>query len=103
MVGVQRGLRLSGDVLYEYLRIEVRVDGIYYVAKPSNQAEAAFRLIALEGRRAVFENKTHDFPQRIVYQIESDGALRASVGGVNDGQEVTPVWLMEPASLGHAP
>jgi hypothetical protein len=104
MVGVHRDLLETGGAFYEYLRIEERSDGIYYVAKPSNQAQAAFRLVALEaGRRAVFENKAHDFPQRITYLLESSGALRATIEGEEDDQDVTSVWLMKPATLGHAP
>ncbi|MDH3196912.1 MAG: DUF6265 family protein [Candidatus Krumholzibacteria bacterium] len=104
MVGVHRDLRDTGGVFYEFLRIEERADGIYYVAKPSNQGEAAFRLVALEaGRKAVFENKAHDFPQRIVYLLESDGKLRATIEGVDDDQDIVEVWLMDRAPLGHAP
>jgi len=109
MVGVQRELRANGDVFYEYLRIEARADGIYYVAKPSNQPEAAFPLVALEpGLRAIFENKAHDFPQTIMYEREPDGGLRATIEGLVDqraerGRTTTSVWLMRPASMGNAP
>lgn len=104
MVGMHRDVKASGHVFYEYLRIEERADGIYYVAKPSNQAEASFRLVGLEaGRQVVFENKAHDFPQRIVYFLEPDGSLRANIEGVNDDRNVVSVWRMDPMPLDHAP
>jgi len=104
MVGVHRDVKAGGRAFYEYLRIEERTDGIYYVAKPLNQAEAAFRLVAMEaGRQAVFENKVHDFPQRIVYFLEPQGGLRATIEGVSDDRKVMSVWLMDPMPLGHAP
>jgi hypothetical protein len=53
---------------YEYLRIEPRVDGIYYVAAPSRQKEAAFRLAepTKDGSDEIFTfaNPAHDFPRR---------------------------------------
>jgi hypothetical protein len=78
---------------YEYLRIERRADGIYYVALPSEQKEAAFKLVsAVKDERDksstfTFENLQHDFPQRISYRRGTEGWLYATVEGKVQGQD----------------
>lgn len=47
----------------------------------------AFKLVRNGPREAVFENPEHDFPQRIIYRLESDGALFARIEGVVSGKE----------------
>jgi hypothetical protein len=77
---------------YEYLRIEQRADGIYYVAVPSGQKEAAFKLVSAakderdKSSTFVFENPQHDFPQRISYRRGTEGWLYATVEGKVQGQ-----------------
>lgn len=92
MVGVHRDVRNNERVFFEYLRIETRSDGVYYVSKPSNQDEAAFRLVAhAPGERAVFENPEHDFPQRIIYTLDGD-VLTATISGTIGGEEKSSTW-----------
>jgi hypothetical protein len=65
MVGMSR--TVAGSRLSEYEVIVIREDGGSLVdeAHPSGQAGASFRSIEASGHRAVFENRLHDFPQRI--------------------------------------
>jgi hypothetical protein len=92
MVGAHRDVRNNRRVFFEYLRIEARGDGVYYVSKPSNQDEAAFRLTEHSpGVRAVFENLEHDFPQRITYTLDGD-VLTASISGTIEGKEKSSAW-----------
>jgi len=78
---------------YEYLRIESRADGIFYVALPSEQKEAAFKLVSAvrdEREKATiftFENPQHDFPQRIIYRRGTEGWLYATIEGKLSGQD----------------
>jgi hypothetical protein len=78
---------------YEYLRIERRADGIYYVALPSGQKEAAFKLVSAvkderdQASTFTFENPQHDFPQRINYRRGTEGWLYASIEGKVQGQD----------------
>jgi len=89
IMGVNRTMSGGKTQTHEYLRIEDRDDGAYYVAAPKGQAEASFRLVELEGKRAVFENLAHDFPQRLTYTRKGD-ALTAEVEG--SGNAVTFAW-----------
>ncbi|MBT8379070.1 MAG: hypothetical protein KJN64_07560 [Ignavibacteria bacterium] len=56
-----------------------------YVAIPKNQDVTLFTLIEHTSKKFVFENKEHDFPQRIIYEFHKDGKLAAAIEGeVND-------------------
>jgi len=87
MLGAARTVANGKTVEYEFVQIREEKDGaIFYVAKPSGQPEASFKLIKLQNREAIFENPTHDFPQRIIYRQESDGSLFARVEGTANGK-----------------
>lgn len=80
MLGTNRTINGGLVRAFEYLRIEKRTDGIYYVAKPSSAAgETSFALVSLEKRKAIFENKKHDFPKRIIYNFTVESKLTARV------------------------
>jgi hypothetical protein len=87
MLGMARTVTLGKTIEFEFTQIREDKDGaIYYIAKPSGQAEASFKLVKLENKEAVFENPQHDFPQRIVYRQESDGSLFARVEANDKGK-----------------
>ncbi len=83
---VQRGhggtATSSRTVHFEYLRIEQRVNGVFYVSKPSNQPVAEFRLTpGDEPLTATFENLARtDFPQRITYRLVGDKLVARAEG-----------------------
>ena len=80
------GRTLSGDAVveWEHTRIEARADGVVFVALPSGQAEATFRLAETRDGAATFENLGHDFPKHVRY--EARGA-----------ELVARIWGDEPA------
>jgi len=87
MLGVSRTVKNGKTVAYEFIIIRENEAGeVHYVAKPSGQAEAAFKLVRAGDREAVFENPGHDFPQRIIYRREGDGSLYARIEGTAQGQ-----------------
>lgn len=82
MIGVSRTLVGERTASFEFLRIEVRGDSIYYVASPKGRCPATdFKLTRLSGQEAVFENPEHDFPKRIIYRKNPEGGLSAIVDG----------------------
>lgn len=86
MVGVGRTIRGGQMTEYEFLVIR-HVDGhLAYVAKPSGQAEATFPVLRTGAAEVVFENPTHDFPQRIIYKKNADGSMTARIEGQLNGQ-----------------
>lgn len=76
---------------YEYVRLELRADGVHYVAAPRNQKETAFRLAdrKLDGPDEIFTftNPGHDFPQSIVYRRGTEGWLYVHVEGKIGSEE----------------
>ena len=82
MMGVSRTLVGDRTVSFEFLRIEVRGESIFYVASPKGRCPATdFKLTRVSGQEAVFENPEHDFPKRIIYRKNSEGGLSAIVDG----------------------
>ena len=82
MMGMSRTVVGEKTVEFEYLRIEQRADGIYYVAHPKARCPATdFKLTRASATEAVFENPQHDFPKRIIYRKNGDDSLTASIDG----------------------
>ncbi len=87
MIGTVRSYRDGRITAYEFLRIIEKEGDIYFVAIPSGQEEAAFKLTSLKDGEAVFENPEHDFPQRLVYKKAGEDGLTARVEATKDGKE----------------
>lgn len=82
MLGMSRTVAGGRTVEFEYLRLEQRATGIFYVAHPKARCPGTdFKLTRLSGQEAIFENPEHDFPKRITYRKHSDGSLTAVVDG----------------------
>jgi hypothetical protein len=86
MLGVSRTVKGDRMVAFEYLRIVERDGGLVYVAQPGGRSPTEFVLTDLTDTRAVFENPRHDSPQRIVYELDSDDSMSASIGFINGGR-----------------
>ena len=87
MLGMSRTVKNGKTVAYEFMQIREEGDSLVFAAKSSGQAGAEFRGIKLPPRRAVFENREHDFPQRVIYELTDDGILRARIEGTVNGKE----------------
>lgn len=87
MLGMSRTVANGRTVEYEHLLLHQVGDTIYYVATPSRQQQASFKLIRSSAQEAVFENPEHDFPQRIIYRLQTDGSLVARIEGKSKGVE----------------
>ena len=94
MVGIDHTIVSEGNSSktqdYQYLRLEERTDGVYYVAIPSGKKEATFKLTSVGeelGRTAyTFTNKVDEFPQKIVYMRGKEGWLYAKASGTVSNQ-----------------
>lgn len=71
-----------GGSSWEQMRIEAGANGeLSFVAQPQGAERAvAFRLVRSGPREAVFENRAHDFPQRVIYRHEA-GRLIGRIEG----------------------
>jgi len=89
--GVSRTVRGDRVVEFEFIRIEQRPEGIFYVAQPNGRPPTLFKLTRWDGTEAVFENPEHDFPKRVVYRRLPDNVVWAKVdaGEGSRGPEFT--------------
>ena len=93
MLGMSRTVAGEKTVEFEYLRIEQRADGIYYVAHPKARCPGTdFKLTRASATEAVFENPQHDFPKRIIYRKSGDDALTASIDGGEGTKAISFVY-----------
>jgi hypothetical protein len=99
MLGVSRTVRDGRTIEHEFVVIRPTADGaLVYHAHPSGQASAEFRLLRLLEREVVFENATHDFPQRVGYRLGDDGTLMAWIEGTRGGAVKRIAFPMRRAS-----
>lgn len=87
MLGMSRTVKAGKTVAHEFMRIGALGEGkLAFTAKPSNQAEATFPVLRIGKQEIVFENKGHDFPQRIIYRLTAPGKLSARIEGTREGK-----------------
>ena len=93
-VGLHKDVRAGRMTSFEFLRIQSDADGkICYIASPRGAAPTTFCAIETGDRRVVFENRGHDFPQRILYWLDESGRLHARIEGPMNGAEVAEEWV----------
>ena len=98
MIGVSHTVSQGKTQDFEYLRLELRPEGVFYVAAPSGKKETSFRFSGAtrEGDHGIFtfENPVDEFPQRIIYRRGTEGWLYAHVEGTLGGQARSVVYPM---------
>jgi hypothetical protein len=86
MLATSRTIKNGKTVEYEFIGIHTESDGrIVYTARPSRQRETSFVASSIGSASAIFENPSHDFPQRVIYRLRPDGGLAARIEGVRCG------------------
>jgi len=99
LIGVSQTVMEDKTQDFEYLRLETRPDGVYYVAVPSGKTETAFKLSSIAPDAAdtvfTFSNSVDQFPQRIVYRRNPKGWLYAHVEGKLNGEEKRIIYPMQ--------
>jgi len=98
-VGLNRTVEDGQVTGYEVLRMEVRGDGVRYVAAPEGQSVTAFALTRGGPDLARFENPDHDLPSWIQYQrlghgaspIQAGTAITATIGTARS-DEAAATW-----------
>ena len=94
MLGVSRTIKGERAVAFEFLRIEFRVDGIFYIAQPGGRPKTEFKLTKSDDKSATFENPAYDHPKLIRYSLGADGSLKAEL----DGAEGKQAFVFKPVS-----
>jgi DNA-binding beta-propeller fold protein YncE len=94
MLGTSHTIENDKTRYFEFIRIEQKGEEVWMTPMPGGKASVSFKLVRLEGKRAVFENLEHDFPKRIIYGLKEDGTLLARIEG--DKPEKAMEFPMQP-------
>ena len=81
-------VRKNDTLITETIDLVKRGDAIFYIPSVSDQNEGKpveFKLISKKEEELIFENKEHDFPQRIIYIKTSDSLIDARIEGIKQG------------------
>lgn len=73
-------------------------DTLYYIPSVSNQNEGLavkFTLIFASTQQMIFENRGHDFPQKISYTLITADSLMAEISGTNNGVQSSQQFPMK--------
>jgi len=98
MLGMHRDVTMGRMVSFEFLRIEEQNGKLVYLASPKGVPPTPFTAVELGATRVVFENPTHDFPQRILYW--KDGTdLMARIEGKQGTRDAHMQWRWKPSTL----
>lgn len=88
----------ESDTLHtETILLEQRADSITYSAKvkgQNNEKAIPFTLTTAITNALVFENPTHDYPQKIVYQKNKTNGLLVTVSGILHGKKSVEKYKM---------
>lgn len=96
LTGIGFSIEEGDTVLSERLFLKKFDDTWAYVALPSNQNITLFALSEFSDNYFIFENKEHDYPQKIIYEFASDGILKAATEGIIDGELMRREFSFKP-------
>lgn len=94
---ITRGLQAFS---WELMRIEARGDkptDLAFTAQPRGGEPTVFPLLSAGTHEVVFENKAHDFPQRITYRRDGN-RLTGTISGTTDGKMDSMSWIYQAAA-----
>ena len=78
-------------IVLEIMKITLRGGQLQFEAldqQEQQQGVVNFPALPLGGGRTIFENKQHDFPQRIIYEWPAAGTFRAAIEGTVEGKQI---------------
>jgi hypothetical protein len=83
-------MTISGDTVFsESVTLEMLGNDLLYIVSVADQNDAkpvSFKLVSSNKGEFVFENKEHDFPQRIIYKNPTPDSLHAMIEGMINGK-----------------
>ncbi len=86
LVGKSYNIKDGIKIISENLYLKKFADLWAYVAVPENQNMALFSIVEYSSKKFTFENKEHDFPQRIIYEFHKGRKLTAAIEGNVNGE-----------------
>jgi len=87
MMGIGRTVRKGRTVTHEFMQIRENGGTLTFFASPAGQESAEFPLLSITKTKVVFENKAHDFPNRVIYELRGRDELVGSIEGSSNGRD----------------
>jgi len=87
MLGLGRTVKENRTVSFEFMQFREENGSLVFLPQPQGGARVSFSLKDSFGGRLTFENKEHDFPQRVIYERKGPGLLLAAIEGAYKGKE----------------
>jgi hypothetical protein len=91
LAGRSYKVKNNDTLVLENVIISLQGNAIFFtpvVQDQNNNQPVPFKLISCNNNRYVFENKEHDYPQRVIYELVSTNDLRARIEGSKNGKEM---------------
>ena len=85
MLGLGRTVKNNRTVSFEFMQFREQNDTLAFLPQPQGGAQVTFPLKEFTQGKFVFENPSHDYPQRVIYQ-RKNGLLVASIEGTQNGK-----------------
>jgi hypothetical protein len=92
LLGRSYKLKGTDTLLLESVTLTNKREGIYYiptVTGQNNGRAVSFKMISNDHSSFTFENKEHDFPQRVIYKIINADSLVARIEGSKGGKQMS--------------
>jgi len=84
MLGKSYMINGADSIVFERVELAKKDSGIYYIPTVKDQNESRpvyFKMISSNDSAFTFENKLHDFPQRIIYRFVTNDSIVARIEG----------------------
>lgn len=103
LIGMSRTVAAGKTTAFEFVRIEARADGLYYVAQPGGKPPVDFKLASDSSSDLVFVNPGHaDRLKKVIYRREPNGNLTARIEGENAGRTFSEDYPYQRPAAGAA-
>lgn len=87
MLGLGRTVKGNRTVSFEFMQFREENGTLFFLPQPQGGTRVSFPLKDFFGGKLTFENKGHDFPQRVIYERKGPGLLLAAIEGTSKGKE----------------
>lgn len=94
MLGLSRTVKESRTTSFEFMQFREEKGSLVFLPQPQGGTRVPFPLKDSFAGRLTFENKEHDFPQRVIYEQKGKGLLLAAIEGTYKGKEEREEYQM---------
>lgn len=95
MIGFGRTVKAGKTTSFEFMQFREQDGTLAFKPQPQGGAVVTFPLKDSFASRFTFENKQHDFPQRVIYEQKGPGLLLAAIEGTDKGKESREEFQMK--------